>query len=113
MYYILQQTIPSRSEAVVTVRVWDENGTEGESAQIKVVTGLDKNLWRAAWSNPELTCDTKVRKPASYLKKVFHVENPGRVMLYITSHGIFNAYINGQEITDLLFIREQRRKING
>ena len=100
MYYILQQTIPSRSEAVVTVRVWDENGTEGESAQIKVVTGMDKNLWRAAWINPELTCDTKVRKPASYLKKVFHVENPGRVMLYITSHGIFNAYINGQEITD-------------
>ena len=117
MTYTLKEQIPYRSRAEVTVRVWDEQDQEGEAENLRIVTGIEREAWRANWINPELTCDPKVRKPGSYLRRRFSLDapgttpegmpgampeiTPGRAMLYITSHGICNVYVNGAEATDM------------
>lgn len=105
MHYMLERPLPYRSSFAIRLRVWDEAGQEGETAQIQVVTGMEKTGWKARWINPELSCDPKAKKPGSYLKKTFSLETlpekGSRAMLYFTSHGICNVYLNGQEITDM------------
>lgn len=106
MYYRLTREIPYKSRAEISVTVWDEANRESESKTIQAVTGLGKHQWEAKWINPELNCDPKVRKRGAYLKKTFvaegaAAESSGRTMLYITSHGICNVYLNGTEATDL------------
>ena len=97
----LTERIPWRSRARISLRVWDENGQEGQGESLEVVTGIEREDWKALWINPELTCDPKERKPGSYLRKKFDVQSMGDAMLYITSHGICNVYINGREATDM------------
>ena len=56
----------------------------------------------AEWIDPELFHEPEERQPASYLKKEFLVENSGNARLYITAHGIYNAYINGKKAGDFI-----------
>ena len=98
MVYRLHKALPPRAVVRIAVTAWDENDAPAESA-ITVVTGIEKTAWKAKWINPELKTDPKVMKPASYLKKTFIVDRTEEAWLYITSHGIFNAWINGKEIS--------------
>ena len=58
--------------------------------------------WQAQWINPELLQDTKGRKPASYLRRSFTVEATHNAKLYITAHGIYNVWLNGDEVKGFL-----------
>jgi len=94
----------SRQRISWRVRLWDETGAEGgwsEAAWFEAGL-LKKEEFVAKWINPELTCDPKVHKPASYLKKDFFLEKAGRARLYITCHGLYEAYINGSRVGDFV-----------
>lgn len=86
-----------------TVTLWDENDVIGEPASAVFEMGLFKEDWKAKWINPELSLIEENRQPASYLKKKFVVDKIGSARLYITAHGIYNAYLNGKEVEGFLY----------
>lgn len=104
MYAILDKELHSRQRICWRVRLWDETGHEGEWSEPAVFeTGImDKTLFRAAWINPELVCDPEIHKPASYLKKIFYTEKGKVARLYITCHGLYEAYINGKRVGEFV-----------
>lgn len=94
----------SRQRISWRVRLWDETGAEGEWSEAAwfEMGLLKKEEFVAKWINPELICDPKAHKPASYLKKDFFQEKAGRARLYITCHGLYEAYINGSRVGDFV-----------
>lgn len=86
------------------VRIWDEKGQEGEwSEPASFEMGiLNSEEFAAKWINPELTCDPAVHKPASYLKKSFMAGKTEHARLYITAHGLYEAYLNGQRVGEFV-----------
>lgn len=99
-----QGKLKSRSQVTWKVRLWDEKDICGEwSEKSNFEIGLlDEKDWVAEWIDPELFHEPEERQPTSYLKKEFLVENSGNARLYITAHGIYNAYINGKKAGDFI-----------
>ena len=54
--------------------------------------------WQASWIDPELPHDPSVRQPSSILRKQFETESTDNAVLYITCHGLYEAYLNGQRV---------------
>lgn len=94
----------SKQHVIWKVRLWDETGAAGEwSQEAYFEMGiLEKSQFVAKWINPELSCDPAVHKPASYLKTLFTVEKMGKARLYITCHGLYEAFINGKRVGDFV-----------
>ena len=93
-----------RQRVTWRVRLWDENGEAGDWSEgaFFEMGVLDRSAFTAKWINPELECDPTVHKPASYLRKSFTVEKSGAFRLYITAHGLYEAWINGQRVGDFV-----------
>ncbi len=104
MHAVLGKELQSRQRIRWRVRLWDEAGREGVWSEPAVLeTGMmDKSLFKAEWINPELVCDPEVHKPASYLKKQFHAQKGRQARLYITCHGLYEAYINGKRVGEFV-----------
>ena len=104
MNTILDCSLKSRQRITWKVRLWDENDVPSDwSEEAFFEMGLlDKSQFVAKWINPELECDPTVHKPASYLKSSFCVEELGKARLYITAHGLYEAYINGKRVGDFV-----------
>lgn len=112
MNIIYKNGVKSRRRYTWRIRLWDEDDQVGDwSKESFFETGiLDKKEWKAKWINPELTCDPEVHKPASYLRTTFVLDsstlenvkshNTGR--LYITAHGLYEAWINGKRVGDFV-----------
>lgn len=104
MHAVLEKELQSRQRVSWRVRLWDEEGREGawsEPAEFEMGI-LDKSLFQAKWINPELVCDPEIHKPASYLKKSFHALKGKSARLYITCHGLYEAYLNGKRVGDFV-----------
>lgn len=71
MVYFLKQEIPSKSKVMISVKVWDEENITSEVKTLTVVTGIQKDEWRAQWIDPELYDEKQEYRRASYLKKFF------------------------------------------
>jgi len=104
MNAVLEAPMESRQQVSWKIRLWDETDTQGEwSEDAHFEMGiLDKSQFVAKWINPELTCNPQEHKPASYLKNSFFVEKTGCARLYITCHGLYEAYINGMRVGDFV-----------
>ena len=104
MTAVVDYKAKSRQCVEVRIRLWDENDTEGEwSEAVFYEMGLlEQKDFEAKWINPELTCDPEIHKPASYLRKSFQAEKPERARLYITCHGLYEAYLNGKRVGDFV-----------
>lgn len=90
----------SRTRAGWRVMLWDENGVPGpwsEDALFELGL-LSAEDWQAKWIDPEPPHDPAKRQRASYLKKTFSVSETKNGRLYITAHGIYDAYINGKRV---------------
>ncbi|NSW52413.1 MAG: family 78 glycoside hydrolase catalytic domain [Anaerolineae bacterium] len=87
------------------VRVKDENGSvSGWSETARFETGLALQDWSAMWVEPEGEINPKAFQPASYLRKEFEsVGVIARARLYVTAHGLYEVYLNGQRVGDQLF----------
>lgn len=85
-------------------RFWDGEGREGVWSEPAVLEKgmMDKSLFKAEWINPELVCDPEAHKPASCLKKQFHAQKGKQARLYITCHGLYEAYINGKRVREFV-----------
>ena len=122
MLYNAPVAVPSRTKVDVTVTLCDEQGKWGDCAHTTFETGPAPSDWVAKWIDPELVklksngrfaengnemADTRKYmfakdgdplSKASYLKKTFTLDKVGDARLYITAHGIYNAYVNGIEV---------------
>lgn len=106
MKYRLPIKIDSRTRVDVSVALRDEKGVWGEEVGTFFETGIAKGDWTAKWIDPEpihpeytkFAIDDKPLNVASYLKKEFQLDEIGNARLYITAHGVYNAYINGTEV---------------
>ena len=94
----------SRQRIAWRVRLWDENDQAGEwSPEAFFEMGiLEQSGFLARWINPELECDPAVHKPASYLRKTFTAPAGEKARLYITAHGLYETYLNGERVGDFV-----------
>jgi alpha-L-rhamnosidase len=84
------------------VRVWDNNGhTTPWSKPAWFQTALlSPAEWKAQWISPGFAEDT-VNRPAILFRKAFGINKKVRLATaYITSHGLYEAEINGQRVGD-------------
>ena len=104
MHAVFETPLKSRQCVTWKVRLWDETGEAGEwSAPAAFEMGLlDAQDFKAKWINPELHCDPAAHKPASYLKTSFRAGKTAHGRLYITSHGVYEAYLNGKRVGDFV-----------
>jgi len=63
--------------------------------------------WQAQWIDPELPHDRDAQQPASVLRRRFSLPPEGtdevqHAVLYITSHGLYEARLNGQRVGDFV-----------
>ena len=89
-----------KERVCVSLSLYDENGVKGETSEITYEAGLDR--WEARWIDPEVNPDKKVRQPASVLRKEFTVKKSGRGRMYITCHGLYEAYLNNRRVGDFV-----------
>lgn len=96
--------LKSRQNVVWKVRLWDENDEAGQWSEPAMFEMglLEETDFCAKWINPELECDPAVHKPASYLKTSFETEHVSNARLYITCHGLYEAYLNGKRVGDFV-----------
>ncbi|MCR5101501.1 MAG: glycoside hydrolase family 78 protein [Butyrivibrio sp.] len=93
----------SRQRVDIEIILFDENDNPGELSKCFFEMGLLDNCkdWCAKWINPEVENLLEVNKrPASYLKKSFTVTSYKKARLYITAHGLYTAFINGERVSD-------------
>lgn len=100
MHAIYGNHLKSRQNVTWRVRLWDEKEEAGEwSEPAMFEMGLLKEEdFQAKWINPELECNPEVHKPASYLKTSFDADKVSEARLYITCHGLYDAYLNGERV---------------
>lgn len=104
MFFHYTGPLRSRDSVQWKLRLWDENDSVGPwSEQASFELGfLAADCWKAQWIDPEEEIDANRQQPASLLRKRFYVAQPGMARLYITAHGIYSAWINGQRAGDFV-----------
>ena len=88
------------------VKVWDNHNRESKWSKPSYwETGLiDSTLWLANWITPNIPENENIDQPSPLLRKEFVLKKAiKKARLYITSHGIYVASINGYQVTDNLF----------
>ena len=107
MYAFYTAPLKSRDRIRWQLRLWGENDEPGPwSEEAFFEMGLlDPGDYTAKWIDPEPVCDSEAHKPASYLRKSFKLEESVRsARLYITAHGLYEAWINGQRIGNFVLM---------
>jgi len=87
------------------VKVWTNKG-ESEWSEINFwETGLlSPSDWVASWIETNLKEDISKTQPTQYFRKEFKSnDNIISARAYITSHGLYEAFINGKRVGDALF----------
>ena len=100
--------LESRTRYFWRVRVWDASGrASGWSATGAWETGLLRPAdWTAAWigTAPPTGAADSLPSPSPLLRRAFRVSGAVRsARLYATSLGLYEVYVNGQRVGDLLF----------
>ncbi|GIK74575.1 MAG: alpha-L-rhamnosidase [Chloroflexota bacterium] len=88
------------------VRVWDEQDRASawsEPAWWEMGL-LDPKEWTAEWIEVGWDEDPEAFKPCPFFRRAFRLDAPARsARLYITAHGIYEAWLNGQRVGDQCF----------
>ena len=88
------------------VRVWDASGRASPWSPVAFwETGLlEPADWTAQWIGPPPTAADSLPSPSPLLRRAFRVANRVRsARLYVTSHGLYEVYLNGQRVGNELF----------
>lgn len=88
------------------VKVKDNHGKSSDwSDPAWFETGfLPGTKWQAAWISPSWEEDLKRSEPSPYLREEFELKSElKRARLYISSHGLYRAEINGKRVGNLEF----------
>ncbi len=96
-------TLQSGKKYSWTVQVWDNNGitatSEAASFQMALLNVSD---WKAKWIEPGYTEDS-LRASPMFRKQFATSKKIVSATAYITAHGLYEAQINGQRISDDYF----------
>jgi len=88
------------------VRVWDDadEATSWSTPALWEMGLLQPSDWQAAWIEPNLTEDPSTPQPSPLLRHTFETKRAIKnAVVYVTSHGLYEMYLNGQRIGDQLF----------
>lgn len=81
------------TEYTWTLQVWDNHGNVTEESVSGWQTGIRTSDWKARWITASDTIlPAYFRKTKSISKEV------KKATLYVTSHGLYEAFINGQKV---------------
>jgi len=88
------------------VRIWDNHNRVSDWSEPAYweMGILDPQLWQASYigMNPEI--NKGETRPAQYYRKEFSISKEVQTArLYVSSLGLYQAYINGQKVSDRLF----------
>lgn len=105
MFYDVAFPLASRSHVDYRIKLYDENGKEGEWSEpnffeIGLVKATD---WKAKWITGNYKVNKKNRYPVDCFKKEFEAEDILSARLYITACGLYEAKINGKRCGDFVF----------
>lgn len=98
--------LSSRQRVYWRVKVWTNQGGESPWSEAQYwEMGLMKPAdWAAQWIEAELPDDITRSNPAQYFRKNFKLKGkPVSARAYVTSHGLYEAFINGKRVGDWLF----------
>ncbi|MBI9070213.1 MAG: family 78 glycoside hydrolase catalytic domain [Melioribacteraceae bacterium] len=93
--------LKSRQRVFWQVRIWDNYDRVSDWSEVSFwEMGLLKvDDWEANWIEADLEENQKISEPAQYFRKEFKIDdNVKSARLYITSHGLYEAYINGSRV---------------
>ncbi|MGC9359729.1 MAG: family 78 glycoside hydrolase catalytic domain, partial [Anaerolineae bacterium] len=97
----------SRQRVNWQVRVWDQDGQPSPwSERAWWEMGLlDADDWQAEWIEPDWQVNTETSQPCPYLRRAWSLGDGeiASARLYITAHGLYEASINGQVVTEDVF----------
>ena len=88
------------------VRVWDnKNKVSAWSAPATWEMGiLEPGSWKASWITLGSEPDVKGSKPAQYFRKEFTTAKTIKsARVYVTSHGLYQLFLNGKKVSTDLF----------
>ena len=88
------------------IKYWDNKGRESKWSQPAYweMGLLDKTDWSARWIESEIPLIPGVSNPCPYFRKEFNISKKVKsARVYITSLGLYQAYLNGSKIGNDLF----------
>ncbi len=98
--------LPSFQPVFWQVRVWDNHGNRSdwsEPASWETAFMGDAS-WKGRWISPSWEEDPNLSQPSPYLRNDFRLKGPvENARLYISSHGLYRAEINGKRVGDQEF----------
>ena len=100
------KNLQSRERVFWRVKIWDNKGRESDWSKINFweMALLHPTDWQAKWIRADIQEAPKALNPSPMFRKVFTTKNKiAKARLYITSHGLYEAKINGQNIGNQLF----------
>ncbi len=95
----------SRSQVSFKIKLWDENGKEGEWSEENFfeIGLIEKSDWQAKWISGNYKVDKKKRYPVDCFKKEFDASDVEKARLYISACGLYEARLNGQKCGEFVF----------
>lgn len=98
--------LSSRDRVFWRVRIWDELNAESEWSEVALweMGLLSDDDWKAKWIDPEDEIDPEEFQSAPFLRKEFQIDKSiESARLYITAHGLYEAWINGNRVGEQYF----------
>ena len=98
--------LSSKTRYYWRVKVWDNHQRVSEWSPFSFfeTAFFDTTEWKAKWIEPDLAEEDNTDNPSPCLRREFELKKEvKKARLYITSHGLYEAYINGEKVTDHLF----------
>ncbi|MFK7808279.1 MAG: family 78 glycoside hydrolase catalytic domain, partial [Saprospiraceae bacterium] len=87
-------------------KIWNNKKEESNWSEIAhwEMALLDTSEWIAQWIEPVLEERENAYNPSPLLRKEFQLNNSiTKARLYITAHGLYEAFLNGKQVGDELF----------
>ena len=109
-------TLVSGERVNYRIKLWDENGTEGEwsEAAFFEMGLLRASHWKAKWIAGDYPVSKHKRYPADCFRKVFACGGSvARARLYMTACGLYCAALNGERVSTPLSpgITDYRKRV--
>lgn len=97
-------TLSSRMRVTWKVRLWDENGAEGEWSEPAVFEMglLAPSDWKARWITGDYKVDKKQRYPVDCFRRTFPAKGIVKARLYAAACGVYEGTLNGKRIGNFI-----------
>lgn len=117
MNYQFKEKFNSRDIVSYQIRICNEEDKWSEYSELHFFEMglLNQNEWKAKWISGNYKVSKKERYPVDYFKKNFETNKIVKARLYISSCGIYEAYINNQRVGDFILApgsTDPRKRIN-